>query len=164
MDSRTSLMTWSAGINSRVINLNLVDYDLSRTCFALSVSLWATFVILGRKTVAAFPGCLMLQWLIITCFHHTTKLLGVGVGVGYWFHPVRPSVRPSVRPTFRVCSVAPRVLVGSISYLYILSSKIRRCVVCTYIFANLKIGFLAIFLRFVILTLSSFDLWSDVNH
>ena len=41
-----------------------------------------------------------------------------------------PSVRPSVRPASRVRSVAPTVLVGSISYLYILSSNFRRCVVC----------------------------------
>ena len=51
----------------------------------------------------------------------TTKLLGV-----YWFH----SVCLSVRPASRVRSVAPTVLVGSISYLYILSSNFRRCVAC----------------------------------
>ena len=33
-------------------------------------------------------------------------------------------------PASRVRSVAPTVLVGSISYLYILSSNFRRCVVC----------------------------------
>ena len=44
---------------------------------------------------------------------------------GYWFHSVRPSVHLS-----RVCSVAPTVLVGSISYLYILSSNFRRYVTC----------------------------------
>ena len=44
---------------------------------------------------------------------------------------LRPSsVRPSVRPASRVRSVAPTVLVGSISYLYILSSNFRRCVAC----------------------------------
>ena len=53
----------------------------------------------------------------------------------YWFHSVRPSVHPSVRPSrihpaSRVCSVGPTVLVGSISYLYILSSNFRRCVAC----------------------------------
>ena len=40
------------------------------------------------------------------------------------------SVCPFVCPAFRVCSVASTVLVGSISYLYILSNNIRRCVVC----------------------------------
>ena len=43
----------------------------------------------------------------------------------YWFHSVhlsvRPSVRPSVCPASCVHSVAPTVLVGSISYLHILS-------------------------------------------
>ena len=41
-----------------------------------------------------------------------------------------PSVRPSVRPASRVRSVAPTVLVGSISFLYLLSSEWRRCVAC----------------------------------
>ena len=50
-----------------------------------------------------------------------------------------------------VRSVTPTVLVGSISYLYILSSNLRRCVAC--IFGN--------FLKFVTLTLSCFDLGSD---
>ena len=49
------------------------------------------------------------------------------VGGVYWFHP---SVRLSVRLASRVRSVAPPVLVGSISYLYILSSNFRRCVAC----------------------------------
>ena len=37
---------------------------------------------------------------------------------------------PSVRPASRVRSVAPTVLVGSILYLYILSSNYRRCAAC----------------------------------
>ena len=36
---------------------------------------------------------------------------------------IRPSVRPSIRPASHVRSVVPTVLVGSISYLYILSSN-----------------------------------------
>ena len=40
------------------------------------------------------------------------------------------SLRPSVRPASCVRFVAPTVLVGSISYSYILSSNFRRCVVC----------------------------------
>ena len=67
---------------------------------------------------------------------HTTKLVA-GILV---------SLCLSVRPASRVRSVAPTVLVGSISYLYILSSN----------FGN--------FLKFVTLTLSCFDLGSDVNH
>ena len=39
-------------------------------------------------------------------------------------------VCPSVCPASSVRSVAPTVLVGSISYLHILSSNFRRCVAC----------------------------------
>ena len=42
--------------------------------------------------------------------------------------PLRPSLCPSVRPASRVRSLAPTVLVGSFSYLYILSSNFRWCV------------------------------------
>ena len=78
----------------------------------------------------------------------------------YWFH----SVCPSIRPASCVRSVAPTVLVGSISYLYILSSNFRRCVackVCCKIWKNLNFGN---FFKFVTFTLSCFDLGSDVNH
>ena len=64
----------------------------------------------------------------------------VVVGIN-WFH----SVRPSVRPASRVRSVAPTVLVGSISYLYILSSNFRRCVACKVSCKISKFGFWAIF-------------------
>ena len=74
----------------------------------------------------------------------------------YWFHSVRPSVRlsvsPSVRPhpshvppAFCVHSVAPTVLVGSISYLYILSNNFRRCVACKVSCKISKFEFLAFF-------------------
>ena len=58
------------------------------------------------------------------------------VGGVYWFHSVRPSVCPSVCPASLVCPVA---LVGSISYLYILSSNFRRCVTCKVYCQILKI-------------------------
>ena len=48
----------------------------------------------------------------------------------YWFHSVCPSVRPSIRPASHVRFVASTVLVGSISYLHILSSNFRWCVAC----------------------------------
>ena len=51
------------------------------------------------------------------------KLLGGYIGY-------TPSVCPSVRPASHVRSVAPRFLVGSTSYLYIVSSNFRRCVTC----------------------------------
>ena len=50
------------------------------------------------------------------------------VGEVYWFHSVRPSVCPSVHASSRVRFVTPTVLVGYISYLFILSSNFRRCV------------------------------------
>ena len=73
----------------------------------------------------------------------------------YWF--------PAGRPASCVCSVAPKVLVGSISYLCILLSNFRRCVACKISCKIIKFEFLAIFLKFVTLTLSCFDLGSDVN-
>ena len=63
----------------------------------------------------------------------------------YWFLSVHPSPASCVR------SVAPTVLVGSISYLYILSSDFRRCVACKVSF---KIWIFGNFLKCVTLTLS----------
>ena len=59
------------------------------------------------------------------------------------------SVRLSVphRPASRVRSVVPTLLVGSISYLHILSSNFRRCVACKVSCKILKFEFLAIFLN-----------------
>ena len=75
------------------------------------------------------------------------------------------SICPSVRPASRVRSVAPTVLVGSISYLHILSSNFWRCVACKVACKISKFEFLAVFFfKFVTLTLSCFDLGSDVNH
>ena len=76
------------------------------------------------STVKRLGSCL---WFIIT-----TKLLGV-----YWFH----SVCSSVCPASRVRSVAPTVLVRSISYLHILSSNFRRCVACKVSCKILKFDF-----------------------
>ena len=55
------------------------------------------------------------------------------------------SVRPSVRPASRVRSVVPTVLVGSISYLHILSSNRRWCVACKDFWLIKKFKILAIF-------------------
>ena len=87
------------------------------------------------------------------------------VGGVYWFHLVRPSVRPA----FRVRSVAPTVLVGSISYLYILSSNFRRCVACIVYCKISKFELLAIFLNlqlwlFLVLTLDLIWIPSMGNH
>ena len=71
-------------------------------------------------------------------YPRTTKLL-----VGYI--GFTPSVRLSVRPASCVRSVAPTVLIGSISYLYILSSNFRRYVACTDSCKISKFEFWAIF-------------------
>ena len=55
--------------------------------------------------------------------------------------------------TNHTCSVVPTVLVGSISYLYMLSSNFRRCVACK---VSCKIWIFGNFLKFV--TLFCFDL------
>ena len=69
---------------------------------------------------------------------------------------VRPSVCPSVCGQNSVCSVSSTILVGSTSYLHILLlSNFRRCVTCL-IFGK--------FLEFATLTLSFYDMGSDVNH
>ena len=58
---------------------------------------------------------------------------------------VRPSVRPSVCGQNRVRSVSSRILIGSISYLHILSSNFRRCVACNARFKMQKFEILANF-------------------
>ena len=65
----------------------------------------------------------------------STKLKG---GV-YWFHLVRLSVCGQNR----VPSVSSTILMGSISYLHILSSNFRRCVTCNVCFKILKFEILA---------------------
>ena len=56
--------------------------------------------------------------LVMFCFIKPAQRSCWGV---YWFHSVCPS---------RVSSAAPTVLVGTISYLHILSINFRRCVAC----------------------------------
>ena len=51
-----------------------------------------------------------------------------------------PSVRLSVCGHNHVCSVSSTILIGSISYLHILSNNFRRCVVCNVCFKNKKFG------------------------
>ena len=91
-------------------------------------------------TSAATPGG-SAQWVNSLYPPHNEVVAGGYIGF-------TPSVRPSVRPASRVHSVAPTVLVGSISYLYILSSNFRRCVACKVnLLHNSKFGFLAVFLN-----------------
>ena len=86
---------------------------------------------------------------------------------GYWFHSIHPSLRLSICPSVphpRVCPVAPTVLVGSISYLYILLSKFWRCVACKVSGKISKLEILAIFFSICNFDFVCFDLGSDVNH
>ena len=99
----------------------------------------------GRAALLGFPVCVYFwcYWHALWSFPHytpcTTKLLG-----GIWFHSIRPS---RVRPASRVSSVAPTGLVGSISYLYILSNNFRRCVAYKVSCKISKFEFLAFFLN-----------------
>ena len=64
----------------------------------------------------------------------------------------------------RVSSVSSTILIGSISYLHILSSNFRRCVSCNVCVQNSKIWNFGKFFKFVTLTLSSFDLGSNITQ
>ena len=81
------------------------------------------------------------------------EVVGGYIGFILYLHLcVSPSVCPSICPsvpypmsTSHVHSVAPTVLVGSILYLYILSSEFRRCVACRVSCKVWKYEFLPIF-------------------
>ena len=62
----------------------------------------------------------------------------------YWYHLVRLYVCGQNR----VRSVSSTILIGSISYLHILSSNFRRCVACNARFKIQKFEILAIFFFF----------------
>ena len=100
---------------------------------------WSVPLIIGLSY-----HCLRLWFLDFPCIkpwtwkHFYTPAQWSCWGV-YWFHSVSPSVRPSVCPASHVRSVAPTVLVGSILYLYTLSSNCRRCVTYKVFLQNLKI-------------------------
>ena len=90
-------------------------------------------------------------------FSHYTPLLNELEGGVHWFHLVRPSVHLSVRLSVsgqnRVCSVSSTILTGSISYLDILSTNFRRCVM-SYFFFNSKIFIFGNFFETVTFSLS----------
>ena len=91
----------------------------------------------------------------------STKLKGVYIG---FIMSVCPSVRPSIRLWVKSC---PLCILNnsrkSLSYSYILSSNFRRCIVCKAVFKIQQFEILCKFFRFVILTLSYFDLGSNMN-
>ena len=74
--------------------------------------------------------------------YYTLRFNEVESGV-YWYHLVRLSVCGHNRAR----SVSSTILIGSISYLHILSSNLRTCVVCNAHFKISKFEILAYFLN-----------------
>ena len=72
--------------------------------------------------------CSLLVKFLWDWHHYTPRFNEVERGV-YWYHLVRLSVCLSVCGQDRVRSVSSTILIGSISYLHILSSNLR-CVAC----------------------------------
>ena len=91
--------------------------------------------------------CLLLTWTIcwtIILPSASTKLKGGYTGIT---SSVCPSVHLSVYGQNRVRSVSPRILIGSISYVHILSSNFRRWVSCNVRFKIQQFEILANFLN-----------------
>ena len=80
--------------------------------------------------------CILFSIFILPA---STKLKG---GV-YWYHLVRLSICGQNH----VCSVSSTILIGSISYLHILSGNFRRCVACNARFKIEKFEILTNFLN-----------------
>ena len=105
------------------------------------------------------------EWWIMN--NYTPRFNEVERGL-YWFHLVHQSVHPSVH--LSVCgqncvhSVSSTILIRSISYLHILSRNFSRCVPCYVCFKIPKIWNFCEFFKFVILTLPSFDLGSNMTQ
>ena len=102
-------------------------WDLSPPFCRISMQ---TFKYLGRKRITSLWWVSSKYYTIhyIPCFNEVER------GV-YWFHLVRPSVCGQNH----VRSASSTILVGSISYLHILSSNFRRCVACNVCSKNQKI-------------------------
>ena len=131
------LLQKSFWLNSKIY-WNIFFYN--RCCFFPGANELANCINAGIEVWTKWPSLCRQYFQYI--FIPPTQQSCWGV---YWFHSVRPFVCLSVRPASRVRSVAPTVLVGSISYLYILSSSFRRCVVCKLSCKISRFEFLAIF-------------------
>ena len=86
-------------------------------------------------------GC-TYSWYEQYCRYYTPRFNEVERGV-YWYHLVRLSVCGQNR----VRSVSSWILIGSSSYLRILSSNFRRCVACNARFKIKQFEILANFLN-----------------
>ena len=107
----------------------------------LSVFIWATCPERNQVITQSMIRCKELQWQMFliavvwirlkctrmwhSVSNYTPRFNEVERGV-YWYHLVRLSVCGQNR----VRSVSSTILIGSISYLHILSSNFRRCVAC----------------------------------
>ena len=94
-------------------------------------------------TPSVWPINIILFWYL-----YTPRFNEVERGV-YWYHLVLLSVCLSVR--LSICGqncvrfVSSTILMGSISYLHILSSNLRRCVACKACFKITNLKFWRIF-------------------
>ena len=112
-----------------------------------------TWKSVGQQHCCLCPNASLLDQQQTYSLHYYTPTQRSCWGV-FWFHSVHLSVRPSVCPASRVRSVAPTVLVESISYFYILLSHFRKCVACNVSCKMSKFELLESFFKFVTLTLS----------
>ena len=131
-------------IKGKWIKSCVINHTISHVCYFwqfvdhVIILIWDDFF-LKTDNVNGTPG-------------YTPRFNEVDRGV-YWYHLVRLSVCGQNR----VRSVYSTILIGSISYLHILSSNFRRCVAC-------NARFFGKFLKFVTLTLSPFDLGSNMTQ
>ena len=120
----------------------LTQYWLSWGYFPVAIHVG----VLGTLSLYLSHGPEKLHSVFFCGFCWLYSLHNKVVGGYIAFTPsIHPSICPSIRPTSRVRSVVPTVLVGSISYLYILSSNFRRCDACKVACKILKLKFLAVF-------------------
>ena len=99
----------------------------------------------------------LATWYLL--YPRSTKLKG-----GILVSPC-PSVCPSICGQKCSCSVSCTIVAGSTSCLHILLSNFRKCAACNFFlfFQNSKIRIFGKFFKFVTLTLSYFDLGSNMS-
>ena len=130
----TCLLLWWCHMSSLAKNQQRKHQSFASLDFV--GNLWAGLVLDILKTESwTHMGC-TANIIIEDIIHFfippaSTKLKGGYTGITLSVCPsVRLSVRLSVCGQNRVRSVSSTILMGSISYLHILSSNFRRCVAC----------------------------------
>ena len=124
---------------SVVIHLDGFVQDYSNSC-ALAMEL-----LLSYTKPLIWSGTLEWHHMNVKASYYTPRFNEVDGGYTGITLSVCPSVRLSVCGQNRVRSVSSTILIGSISYLHILSSNFRRCVACNARFKIKKIEILANF-------------------